>query len=255
MAIISIKNLKKSFGNNQVLRGIDLEIEPGQIIGYIGPNGAGKSTTVRILAGLDNDFDGEVIINGIDVSKDPTEVKRLIGYVPEVTELYDLLTPMEFLELIGKLHGLEEKIIEERATRMLTFFGLAENLHDRMETFSKGMRQKVLLVSGLLHEPKIIFLDEPLSGLDANSVILVKDIISKLAEEGATIFYSSHIMDVVEKISDRIILLHEGVVFADGKFDTLKKEYGDTLENIFSKLTGGEAQRGNTDGFFNEKNA
>ena len=255
MSIISIKGLRKSFDTNQVLKGIDLEIEPGQIIGYIGPNGAGKSTTVKILAGLDNDFEGEVLIDGINVKEDPIAVKRIIGYVPEVTELYDLLTPMEFLELVGKLHGLEQNTIEERATRMLTFFDLKDSLNNRMETFSKGMRQKVLLVSGLLHQPKIIFLDEPLSGLDANSVILVKDIISKLAEEGATIFYSSHMMDIVEKVSDRIILLNEGVVFADGNFDTLKNQYGDTLENIFSKLTGGEAQRGNTDDFFDENSA
>lgn len=250
MSIISIKNLRKSFGTNQVLKGIDLEIEPGQIIGYIGPNGAGKSTTVKILAGLDNDFEGEILIDGINVKEDPLSVKKIIGYVPEVTELYDLLTPMEFLELIGKLHGLEENVIVENATRMLTFFGLKDSLNNRMETFSKGMRQKVLLVSGLLHKPKIMFLDEPLSGLDANSVIMVKDIISKLAEEGVTIFYSSHMMDIVEKVSDRIILLNEGIVFADGDFQTLKNQYGDTLENIFSKLTGGDEQRGNTDGFF-----
>lgn len=250
MSIISIKNLRKSFGANDVLKGIDLEIEPGQIIGYIGPNGAGKSTTVKILAGLDSDYEGDILIDGINVKEDPLSVKKIIGYVPEVTELYDLLTPMEFLELIGKLHGLEEAAIIENATRMLTFFGLKESLNHRMETFSKGMRQKVLLVSGLLHKPKIIFLDEPLSGLDANSVIMVKDIISKLAEEGVTIFYSSHMMDIVEKVSDRIILLNEGIVFADGDFQTLKNKYGDTLENIFSKLTGGDEQRGNTDGFF-----
>ena len=250
MSIISIKNLHKSFGANQVLKGINLEIEPGQIIGYIGPNGAGKSTTVKILAGLDNDFEGEVLIDGINVKDDPLSVKKIIGYVPEVTELYDLLTPMEFLELIGKLHGLEEEAIVENATRMLTFFGLKDSLNNRMETFSKGMRQKVLLVSGLLHKPKIMFLDEPLSGLDANSVIMVKDIISKLAEEGVTIFYSSHMMDIVEKVSDRIILLNEGIVFADGDFQALKNQYGDTLENIFSKLTGGDEQRGNTDEFF-----
>jgi len=249
MSIISIKNLKKAYGNNRVLKGIDLEIEAGQIIGYIGPNGAGKSTTVKILAGLDHHFEGEILINGINVKEDPIAVKRIIGYVPEVSELYELLTPMEFLELIGNLHGLENSVIEERATRMLNHLGLEKHLNDRMETFSKGMRQKVLLVSGLLHQPKIIFLDEPLTGLDANSVILVKDIISQLAKEGATIFYSSHIMDVVEKISDRIILLNAGTIFADGDFETLQSKYGNTLENIFSKLTGGDLSGKNADSF------
>ena len=249
MSIISIKNLNKAYGNNRVLRGINLEIEAGQIIGYIGPNGAGKSTTVRILAGLDKHFEGEILINGINVQEDPIAVKKIIGYVPEVSELYELLTPMEFLELIGNLHGLDNSVIEERATRMLGHLGLDKHLHDRMETFSKGMRQKVLLVSGLLHGPKIIFLDEPLTGLDANSVILVKDIIAQLAKEGATIFYSSHIMDVVEKISDRIILLNACTIFADGDFDTLQSKYGDTLENIFSKLTGGDMSGKSADGF------
>lgn len=233
-----------------MLRDINLEIEPGQIIGYIGPNGAGKSTTVRILAGLDKHFEGEVLINGINVKEDPLAVKRIIGYVPEVSDIYNLLTPMEFLELIGSLHGLEESTIKERATRMLSSLGLKKNLDDRMETFSKGMRQKVLLVSGLMHQPKIIFLDEPLTGLDANSVIMVKDIIAKLAADGSTIFYSSHIMDVVEKISDRIILLNAGTIFADGDFATLKSKYGDTLENIFSQLTGGHLNRGDADSFF-----
>ena len=135
---------------------------------------------------------------------------------------------------------------------MLGSLGLEKNLDDRMESFSKGMRQKVLLISGLMHQPKIIFLDEPLTGLDANSVIMVKDIINKLAADGATIFYSSHIMDVVEKISDRIILLNAGTIFADGDFATLKSKYGDTLENIFSQLTGGHLKRDNTNSFFDE---
>ena len=250
MSIISINNLTKSYDRKRVLRGINLEIEPGQIIGYIGPNGAGKSTTVRILAGLDNHFEGEVLIDGINVKEDPLAVKKIIGYVPEVSEIYNLLTPMEFLDLIGALHGLEQDTITERATRMLSSLGLEKNLNDRMESFSKGMRQKVLIVSGLMHQPKIIFLDEPLTGLDANSVIMIKDIIAKLAADGATIFYSSHIMDVVEKISDRIILLNAGTIFADGDFATLKSKYGDTLENIFSQLTGGHLKRGDADSFF-----
>ncbi len=235
---IEMRNLSKRYGNNQVLRSIDLCIQPGQIIGYIGPNGAGKSTTVRILAGLDGDYEGEAIVAGVDVKNDPLAVKKMIGYVPEVSELYDTLTPLEFLDFVGSLHEMPGKVIAERSRKMLNFFGLSPNLNDRMDTFSKGMRQKVLLVSGLMHNPKILFLDEPLSGLDANSVILVKELLNRLAAEGKTVFYCSHMMDVVEKISNRIVLLHKGTVFAEGRFDELKERYGDTLENIFSKLTG-----------------
>lgn len=236
--IIQIDNLSKFFGKKQVLHDISLHIQAGQVIGYIGPNGAGKSTTVRILAGLDDNFKGSVKIKGIDVKENPLAVKRIIGYIPELADLYDVLTPMEFLLLVGRLHDMDDAQIEERASRMLDFLGLKDQLHERMDTFSKGMRQKVLLVSGLLHNPEIIFMDEPLSGLDANAVILVKEIILRLVEQGKTIIYCSHNMDTVEKISDRIILIAEGKVVADGNFQELKRNEGDTLEKLFSQLTG-----------------
>ena len=192
------------------------------------------------MTGLDNDFQGEVIVNGINVKENPLEVKKVIGYIPEVAELYDVLTPMEYLDLIGKLHGLDEATIQTRATNMLGQFGLSENLNQRMDTFSKGMRQKVLIVSGLIHNPQIIFLDEPLTGLDANTVIMVKEIIARLAEEGKTIFYCSHMMDVVEKVSHRIVLLKHGRIIADGSFEELQKQGDESLESVFSQLTGSE---------------
>lgn len=236
--IIQIEDLCKFYGKKQVLHHINLNIQAGQVIGYIGPNGAGKSTTVRILAGLDDRFEGSVKIKGIDVRENPLAIKRIIGYIPELAELYDVLTPMEFLLLVGRLHDMEDGLIKERATRMLEFLGLKDHLQERMDTFSKGMRQKVLLVSGLLHNPEIIFMDEPLSGLDANAVILVKEIILRLVEQGKTIIYCSHNMDTVEKISDRIVLIADGKVVADGNFQELKRGEDDTLEKLFSQLTG-----------------
>lgn len=238
--IIRISNLRKSYGSKEILKGINLDIYPGQVIGYIGPNGAGKSTTVKILTGLINDFEGEVFINDIDIKEDPLTVKSQIGYVPENAELYDVLTPMEYLDFVGKLYGMEDTLIQQRAQQLLKAFGLEENLNNRMDTFSKGMRQKVLLISGIIHNPQIIILDEPLSGLDANAVIIVKELISLLAKEGKTIFYCSHMMDVVEKVSDRIMLISEGNIIADGTFEQLKTNQSDTLEQIFSKLTGKE---------------
>ncbi len=238
--IISIKNLRKFYGSKEVLKGINLEIYPGQIIGYIGPNGAGKSTTVKILTGLIPDFEGEITINNISLKSDVVEVKSQIGYVPENAEIYDVLTPLEYLDFVGKLYGMEEELIKERAIKLLTAFDIGINANQRMDTFSKGMRQKVLLISGIIHNPKIVILDEPLSGLDANAVIMVKEVIALMAKEGKTIFYCSHMMDVVEKVSDRILLINNGEIIADGSFSELKAGGEQTLEKIFSKLTGKE---------------
>jgi ABC-2 type transport system ATP-binding protein len=236
--IISLKNVFKRYGDKQVLKGINMEIFPGQVIGYIGPNGAGKSTTVKILCGLISDYEGEVIIEGINVKDDPIAVKSKIGYVPELAELYDVLTPAEFLGFMAELYNMPTELATSRISRMLAAFGLEGNMHQRMDTFSKGMRQKVLITSGLLHNPDIIILDEPLSGLDANSVIIVKDLISKLAKDGKTIFYCSHMMDVVEKVSDRIVLINEGTVIADGSIEELRQQQGNqSLESIFAQMT------------------
>ncbi len=237
-SIISVRNLSKSYGEKLVLNQINLEIAPGQVIGYIGPNGAGKSTTVKILIGLISDFTGEVYINGMDIRKNALDVKKSIGYVPELAELYDVLTPYEFLHFIGSLYDLTETQIDERMNRMLEAFGMLGNIDQRMESFSKGMKQKVLIVSAMLHNPEIVILDEPLSGLDANAVIVVKDLIRKLADSGKTVFYCSHMMDIVEKVSDRIILIDKGEVLADGTIEALRaKEGKDSLEAIFSGLT------------------
>ncbi|MBZ5858731.1 ABC transporter ATP-binding protein [Flavihumibacter profundi] len=236
--IIRIQSLFKSYGSKQVLNNISLDIFPGQVIGYIGPNGAGKSTTVKILCGLLPDFEGSVTVKGISLREDPLSVKRIIGYVPELAELYEVLTAAEFLELVAGLYEIPPDTAQTRIHRMLNALGLEANMHQRMDTFSKGMRQKVLLISGLIHNPDILILDEPLSGLDANSVIIIKELISKLAAEGKTIFYCSHMMDVVEKVSDRIVLINNGVIVADGSFASLQQSQGQgSLENIFAQLT------------------
>lgn len=239
--IISIKNLSKNYGSKEVLKGINLDIFPGQVIGYIGPNGAGKSTTVKILCGLLSDYTGEVTIKGMDLKTETLEIKRLIGYVPELAELYDVLTPAEFLTFIGDLYGLSPNVTQERMIKILTALGIESNIYQRMDTFSKGMKQKVLIASSLLHNPEIIILDEPLSGLDANSVIIVKELITMLAKEGKTIFYCSHMMDIVEKVSEKIVLIDAGEIVANGTFSELKEKLGDkSLEQMFATLTAGE---------------
>lgn len=239
---INIQHLYKSYGQKHVLKDINLQVFPGQVVGYIGPNGAGKSTTVKVLCGLLTDYEGEVSVKGFDVKKNTLDVKRRIGYVPETAELYDALTPMEFLQFAGALYGMDEDQCTERIIRMMTAFDLQNSIHQRMDSFSKGMRQKVLLASGILHNPDVIVLDEPLSGLDANSVIIIKELIRKLADDGKTIFYCSHMMDVVEKVSDLIVLIDEGRIVASGSIDSLREQYGNiSLEKMFAQLTGKES--------------
>jgi ABC-2 type transport system ATP-binding protein len=235
--IITLRRLNKNYGEKVVLSDINLDVYPGQIIGYIGPNGAGKSTTVKILTGIIQDYSGDVMVFGQQLRDNILEVKSRIGYIPELAELYDLLTPREYLSFVGKLYHLSDSVIEERSRKMLDSFGLLANIDQRMDSFSKGMRQKVLITSGLLHNPSIVIMDEPLSGLDANAVILVKELLQAMKQEGKTIFYCSHMMDVVEKVSDRIVLLNNGSIIADGTIAELKQNNSDSLEQIFSRLT------------------
>lgn len=237
--IIEIQDLSMSFGNKQVLRNINLNVQKGQIIGYIGPNGAGKSTTVKIMLGLVTGYSGVIKIFGEDIKTNSIEYKRKVGYVPEIVDIYDNLTPREYLTFVGELYGLKEKEISEKAYTLSKYFNIDKVFDMRINTFSRGMKQKVLLISSILHNPDILFLDEPLSGLDANSVMIIKELLSILASKGKTIFYSSHIMDVVEKISNRIILLKQGEIIADGSFEELKDQLQEaTLEQIFNQLTG-----------------
>lgn len=241
MSVITIDRLCKVYDGNYVLKYITLSFEAGQIIGYIGPNGAGKSTTIKILTGIIGDFEGNVHVLGMDVRKDSIAIKQKIGYIPENAAMYDVLTPVEYLNFIGRLYGMELESIKKKSTELLHLFELGTKMDQRMSGFSKGMRQKVLLISGLMHNPEIIFLDEPLSGLDANAVILVKEILAKLKKAGKTIFYSSHIMDVVEKLSDRIVIINKGEVIADGTFESLQQQASSgSLENIFTALTGNQ---------------
>lgn len=237
--VIKLTDLTINFIGKQVLTGIDLEIEQGQIIGYIGPNGAGKSTTVKIILGLIDRYRGKVEVFGQDIRDQGVDYKRKIGYVPENGEIYEDLTALEYITFVGQMYHMEQEEIKAKLIQLLDVFGMKENLHQKIATFSKGMKQKLLIISSLIHDPDLIFFDEPLSGLDANSVMIIKEIMTQLAAEGKTIFYSSHIMDVVEKISDRIILLSEGNIIADGTFESLRAKNKDgTLEEIFNQLTG-----------------
>lgn len=237
--IIEINNLNMSYGDNHVLKGVNMTIYPGQIIGYIGPNGAGKSTTVKIMLGLIDSYSGNVSIFGKDIRENSIAYKKRIGYVPESGEIYDSLTAREYLIFIGSLYQIDEETIETRGSELTRIFGIYENFDSRIASYSKGMKQKLMIICSMIHNPDILFLDEPISGLDANSVIVFKEILKGLAFRGKTIFYSSHIMEVVEKLSDRIILLNNGVIAANDSFEELQNSSFDgSLQDIFNKVTG-----------------
>ena len=237
--VLELINLRKSFGEKDVLKGINLTVNRGSVIGYIGPTGAGKSTTVKLIMGLITGYTGEIKIFGEDISKIDESYKKKIGYVPEVPDIYDSLTGKEYLTFIGQLYGIDYNKVNDKAQRLMEILGILDSYEKRISSYSKGMKQKLILISSLIHNPEILFLDEPLSGLDANSVMIIKEILLNLAKEGKTIFYSSHIMEVVEKISDRIILINNGEIVADGNFEELKNSFKESsLENIFNEVTG-----------------
>ncbi|MFP4661221.1 MAG: ABC transporter ATP-binding protein [Halanaerobiales bacterium] len=238
-SILSIRNLRKSYSSTRVLKGIDLDVNAGEIIGYIGPNGAGKSTTVKIMLGIIEDYEGEVKVFGEDISNGNIHYKKRIGYVPEVGEVYESLSAYEYLTFLGQVYGMELDEADEKAQRLMKSFDIEDNYHSQISSYSKGMKQKVLIIASILHNPDILFLDEPLSGLDANSVMVFKEMLNQFAAGGKTIFYCSHIMEVVEKISDRILLIDNGKIVADGSFEELKAmSRQGSLEDIFNKITG-----------------
>jgi ABC-2 type transport system ATP-binding protein len=219
---------------------VSLIVPTGQLVGYLGPNGAGKSTTVKMLTGMIAPTSGRAEISGFDIQRDPLEVKRMIGYVPESGAVYESLTGREYLEMIGRLYGLADQTIADRIEKFADFFELSEETLSRklLSAYSKGMRQKIVISAALIHNPRVIFFDEPLNGLDASTQLMFKTLIKNLAAEGKTILYCSHILDVVERTCDRIVIIDHGRIVADGTLSELREMSGEgSLERIFNKLT------------------
>jgi len=237
--MIVLRGLSKSYGDKVAVHGLTLTIEPGEILGFLGPNGAGKTTTVKMLTGMILPTEGTAEVAGFDILKQPLEVKKRIGYVPETAALYESLTAWEYLTLVGHLHHLDQETLEKRAGEFLELFGLYEVKDQRIAEYSKGMKQKVLISAALLHNPMVLFLDEPLSGLDANAALVFKELLKRLSAQGKTIFFCSHILEVVERLCTRIVIIHEGRIIAQGTARQIAEASGQaTLEEAFSKLTG-----------------
>ncbi|MEO7520433.1 MAG: ABC transporter ATP-binding protein [Gemmatimonas sp.] len=241
--MISVNGLTKRFGSQLAVDSLSFEIPGGQIVGFLGPNGAGKSTTLRMLTGMIEPTSGTATLAGFDLAREPLEVKRNVGFVPESGAVFESLTGLEYLTMVAALYGIPEGAAVDRIRQFIAFFDLSfETLTDKLlGAYSKGMRRKVVITSALLHNPPIVFFDEPLDGLDANAAVGFKALIALLAHEGKTIVYSSHILDVVERVCDRVIIIDQGKLLLDGKPDELVSSHSSgTLEKLFTSLTGGD---------------
>lgn len=240
--MISLQRLTKRFGTQTAVDELTFDIPAGQVVGFLGPNGAGKSTTLRMLTGMIEPSGGTATICGFDLGRETLEVKRRVGFVPESGAVFESLTGLEFLEMVAGLYAIPPDAARERIRQFIAFFDLSfEVLTDKLlGAYSKGMRRKVVITSALLHNPPVVFFDEPLDGLDANAAVGFKTLIQTLAREGKTIIYSSHILDVVERVCDRVILIDKGRLILDGRPEELVAAHGaGTLERLFTQLTGG----------------
>ena len=239
--MIVTENLSRSYGAKAALTGLNLTVDRGEILGFLGPNGAGKSTTVKILTGMIHPDAGRAIVGGFDVTEKPMEVKKLVGYVPETAALYDGLTGAEYLELIACLYHLDAKTAHTRRGELLELFGLTEAEDQRMSEYSKGMRQKVAIIAAMMHRPEVLIMDEPLDGLDANAAMIVKELLKQMAAQGKTVLFCSHILEVVDRMCSKIVIINHGRLVASGTSEEIKRSAGEsTLEAAFGKLTGGQ---------------
>jgi ABC-2 type transport system ATP-binding protein len=238
--VIRLRGLTKRYGAVEAVAGIDLDLPTGTLTGVLGPNGAGKSTTLRMLTGMLAPTSGTIEVEGIDVVRDPMAVKRIVGYVPESGAVFEALTGREYLTLVAELYRLPVAEATERAGQLAELFQIDERLLEReqLATYSKGTRQKVVIISALLHRPRVVLFDEPLNGLDANATLAFKTLVMALVRQGTTILYCSHLLDIVERVCERILVLSRGRIVADGSAAALLSETGETtLEAAFTRLT------------------
>jgi ABC-2 type transport system ATP-binding protein len=241
--MISIQHLTKSFGTQIAVDDLSLEVPGGQILGFLGPNGAGKTTTLRMLTGMTEPTSGTATICGFDLRTQSIDVKKSLGFAPDSGAIFESLSGLEYLEMVAALYGIPSIAARARIEQFIAFFDLEfTTLTDKtLAAYSKGMRRKVVIIAALLHNPQVILFDEPLDGLDANAAVGFKALLQSLARDGKTIVYSSHILDVVERMCDRVVIIHKGKLLVDGAPDDLVREHkSDTLEGLFTELTGGK---------------
>src|SRR5277367_5916888 len=235
--MLEVQNLYRSYRGIPAIEDVSFKVAPGEVVGFLGPNGAGKSTTVKIITGMLRPNDGRVLFEGQDIAKDMVAFRAAFGYVPEEAHLYTYLSGLEYLQLVGRLRGLDEALIETKATRLLKLLNLESWQYSPISTYSKGMRQRVLIAASLLHDPKLLIFDEPLSGLDVVSGRLFKDLLELLAAQGKAVLYISHVLETVEQVCNRVVVIAKGRIVADTPPADLKKLMSlPSLESAFAQL-------------------
>lgn len=240
---INLKEVTKSFGTLKAVNNLELTVEPGEIRGLLGPNGSGKSTTMKMILGLLKPDSGSINVCGVDVRSKPVEARRHLGYVPETPFLYEYLSAAEYLDLVGVAYGLDKTERQKRAGELLQALQLEKQVNEVMSGYSQGMRQKIALISALMHRPDVLILDEPLNGLDPRSARIVKEILHRLAGEGVSILFSTHVLEIADAICNKITIISNGSTVAEGTSQEIKAMAGlksSSLEDVFLKLTGSE---------------
>ncbi len=235
--MLEARDLGKYYSGIPAVREVNFTVARGQVLGLLGPNGSGKSTTVSMVTSLLEPTTGQVLLDGTPIDLDPLGYKARIGYVPEEAHLYTYLTGPEYLELIGQLRGLDPKVLHEKIDAFLVVFGLEDDRHATMSAYSKGMRQKILISAALLHDPEIIVLDEPNSGLDVTSTLILRSLVQELAAAGKIIIYSSHVLEIVEKVATDVMILHDSRVVAHDSVAKLRDLLAlPSLEQVFRRV-------------------
>jgi ABC-2 type transport system ATP-binding protein len=236
---IEIRDLRKFYGSKAAVDGLSLSVPRGSFFGFLGPNGAGKSTTIRMLTGLIPPTSGSIALLGMPMPDQEIEIKKRIGLVPDESLLFDRLTGAEFLEFVGRMYGLARPVAQERAGELLGLFELAEQRRKLIAEYSKGMRKRVAMAASLIHRPELFLMDEPFEGVDAVGARLMKDILLDQVRQGATIFLTSHVLEVVERLCDRVAIINEGKIVREGTMQELRSA-SETLEDVFVRVVGAE---------------
>ena len=238
--MIQIKNVSKSYvKNKKSVDSLELEIKDGEIFGFLGPNGAGKTTTIKMITGILKIDEGDILIDGKSIKEDPVEAKRNFGFVPDSPDMFLKLKGIEYLNFIADIYKVSSKERKEKITSLAKEFGIYENLNEQIQSYSHGMRQKILIIGVLLHNPKNWILDEPLTGLDPKSAYDLKEMMKSHSQKGNTVFFSTHVLDVAEKLCDRIGIINEGKLIFVGTYEEMKKQFdgNNSLEEIFLEMT------------------
>ncbi len=241
--MIELKNVSKTYaGSVLAVDQLDLTIQDGEIFGFLGPNGAGKTTTIKMITGILKPDQGQILINGKDIQQEPLEVKKLFGFVPDDPNIFLRLKGIEYLNFMADIYNVNTEIRQERIENLSQRFDMRSALHDQIQSYSHGMRQKIMVMGVLIHEPPVWILDEPMTGLDPRSSFVLKEMMREHADENKTVFFSTHVLEVAEKVCDRVAIINKGTILFCGNMEEMRKQFksDESLEKMFLELTDNE---------------